>query len=58
MFLVSDTHDHKHAMDLAEFPLSFDLRCYIPEKMFTFVQQTYLLLSRATHGLITGKSSG
>ena len=39
-------------------PLSFDFRCYIPKKMFTFVQQTYLLLSRATHGLITGKSSG
>ncbi|ELP22782.1 hypothetical protein F385_4293 [Pantoea agglomerans 299R] len=38
--------------------LAFDLHCYIPEKMFTFVLQNYLLLSRATHGLITGKSSG
>ena len=27
--------------------LSFDLRCYIPEKMFTFVLQNYLPLSRA-----------
>ncbi|PAW34017.1 hypothetical protein CIL06_20330 [Pantoea vagans] len=26
---------------------AFDLRCYIPEKMFTFVQQNYLPLIKA-----------
>jgi len=26
----------------------FDLRCYIPEKMFTFVQQNYLPLIKAS----------
>ncbi|RAH31334.1 hypothetical protein DOT37_11040 [Pantoea agglomerans] len=29
-------------------PLAFDLRCYILEKMFTFVQQNYRPLSRAS----------
>jgi len=26
---------------------AFDLRCYIPQKMFTFIQQNYLPLIKA-----------